>query len=56
MWHYSIDTCQTRVDVSMLDIRIVEGAGTVDMFDGKFWTHDHGAILEFFDTRYAQSG
>jgi hypothetical protein len=44
------------VDVNMLDIRVVEGTGTVDMFDGKFWTHDHGATLQFFDARYAQSG
>jgi hypothetical protein len=40
----------------MLDIRVVEGTGTVDMFDGKFWTHDHAATLQFFDARYAQSG
>jgi hypothetical protein len=55
IWHYSIDTCQTWVDVPMLDIRVVEGAGIVDWFDGKQWTH-LDPVLEFFDSRYAQSG
>ena len=55
-WHYSIDTCQTWVDVPMLEFRVVGETGTVDMFDGRFWTHDHGAQLQFFDNRYAQSG
>jgi hypothetical protein len=55
IWHYSIDTRQTWVDVPMLDIRVVEGAGIVDWFDGKQWTH-LDPVLEFFDSRYAQSG
>jgi hypothetical protein len=55
-WHYSIDTCQTWVDVNMLDIRVVEGTGTVDTFGAQLWSHNTAAALQFFDTRYAQSG
>ncbi len=56
MWHYSIDPCQTWVDVPILEIRVADGTGTVDMFDGQQWTHESRAGLQFFDSRYAQSG
>lgn len=55
-WSYSIDTCATWKDVSMLDIRVVQnGSGTVDAFDGHSWAHS-SASLEFFDKNYAMSG
>jgi hypothetical protein len=39
----------------MLQMRIADGAGTVDVFDGHSWTHQNG-VLQFLDTRYAMSG
>ncbi|AFM27773.1 hypothetical protein [Desulfomonile tiedjei] len=39
----------------MLQMRIVGGIGTVDVFDGHSWTHQSG-VLQFLDTRYAMSG
>jgi hypothetical protein len=39
----------------MLQMQIVNGTGTVDVFDGHSWTHQNG-VLQFLGTRYAMSG